>query len=452
MKRSIRTILQIVILCALVVMMTLPVHAATQRIICTKPSLYCGESTQLKTSGMSGRITWTSSNPGLVTVSGTGVARAVRNAAGVAEIKASNGKLWASYRITVKTIHLNYTRKMLSVGDKLDLILSKGYGVVNWHTSNKDVATWTSLSKDGSTAYMVAKKAGTTVVKATYNGVTCVCGITVVGAPKPTVTPKPPRRPTVTPTPKPAQTGTIRTSSSLKVIETAGFVDVTVTGASELRCTGGNGIVTCKWGKWGSGSNRNRIRLYVTGKRNGRTLLTITNLKNGRSATTTFVVQGMSKSPETLRRVLSDRLVKRSGRRITDQTVMKGYGCTYQVSYNPSSTRFNFRADLKNNQGRGTLILNMNASFTKGRLTYDCVLISGKKYTVTAVIEPDMYDPGAKLNYEVSAKSPGLKDAAIGRQSDAAADLAMELWNLLLVENAQMDMNGIGFEKCKRIS
>ena len=130
------------------------------------------------------KITWSSSNSGVASVSGGTV---IGRSAGTVRITArtSSGKT-ASCTVTVKPvptyIHLNMYSKTLGIGEKCYLryyINPGAVGYVTWRSSNPRVA---SVNSNGT---VTALRRGTAVITArTYNGKACSCRITVKYAPR----------------------------------------------------------------------------------------------------------------------------------------------------------------------------------------------------------------------------------------------------------------------------
>ena len=450
MKRLLNVLLhRTFLILAVSLMMIVPVQAAGQRVMGTKRTLYYGETTQLRVINMPGTITWTSGNTSLATVSNSGLVKAVGNKNGRVTIKASNGKLWATRVMTVRRVHLNYVKKNLRVGDRFNLVLSKGSGRVNWHTSNTGVVYWSSLSSDGSTAHIVAKGPGTATVRATYNGITCSCVFVVRQSPKPAPTPKPKPKPTPAPSPAPSPVPvryTIRTSSSLERIETAGYTDVTVTGPRSVECNTYTDMLTHHWGNWGTGTKRNTLRVYFTGRRNGTSTVTFKNPKTGASTRMAVIVSGMDSSEEELRDSLKEKIQRKSGNTITDTKVKGGYSCKYSVAFNPGTGKYTFRARIKNDRLVGNIKMVMDKAFNSGNVTYSCTLKpGGEKFTSKTTLVADTYSKEKILTITTKANPDSVSEAVINDSTNSAIDLSMDLWNLLLVEKCQLDLKNIGF-------
>ena len=131
------------------------------------------------------KLTWSSSNENVATVSGSG--KVSGKSAGTATIKVttSNGKT-ASCSVTVKkgptSISLNKTSETLGVGQTLTLVAalnpSNSVTYCNWKSTDTTIATVSSAGK------VTAKKPGDAIITVkTSNGRVAVCEITVKKAP-----------------------------------------------------------------------------------------------------------------------------------------------------------------------------------------------------------------------------------------------------------------------------
>lgn len=145
-----------------------------------------GETYTLKAfTGSNNKVTWSTSNRNVVTVSG---GKVVAKANGTATITAKipNGKT-ASCKITVKSapnkVTLNKTSITVGVGEKFDFNSSLPSGTASYSivysSSNSSVASVNSAG-----GLMTAKKVGTATITAkTFNGKTATCKVTVKKAP-----------------------------------------------------------------------------------------------------------------------------------------------------------------------------------------------------------------------------------------------------------------------------
>ncbi len=122
--------------------------------------------------GYKGRITWSTSNKAVATVSSKGVIRGVKK--GTATITAKAGG--KTYKCTVKVLNPVLSKTSLTplVGQKYKLTVKGGNGTIKWSSSNKAVATVTSKG------VVAAKKAGSATITAVRNGIKMTCKVTVV--------------------------------------------------------------------------------------------------------------------------------------------------------------------------------------------------------------------------------------------------------------------------------
>lgn len=138
-----------------------------------KASLKSGQSVQLRASGSTGKITWSTSNSKVAKVSSTGKVTALKE--GTATITAKCGSKKASCKITVtgQSIKLNIKKATVTEGEDIQLLVKGGSGVIEWKSNNIYVA---QVSSDGS---VTGISKGTATITATRDGVTLKCQITV---------------------------------------------------------------------------------------------------------------------------------------------------------------------------------------------------------------------------------------------------------------------------------
>ena len=125
-------------------------------------------------------LSWTSSNTGAATVSGSGSRATVTGvAAGTAVITVAatdgSGKK-AEWQVTVTSFTINPTRVLLVEGSTAQISLTGDAGGVSWTSSNTGVAT---VSGSGSQATVTGVAAGTAVITAATKECTATCEITV---------------------------------------------------------------------------------------------------------------------------------------------------------------------------------------------------------------------------------------------------------------------------------
>ena len=180
MKRLFRVILCIILIAGLVYTpVTIPqitganavavAEAATVKINKKKATIYKGTAVQLKIQGTKKKVTWTSGNKKVATVTKTG--KVTGKKTGTATIKGKvNGKTY-SCKVTVKAIpEISKKKLALKKGDRVTLTLD-GYkiGKVTWSSSNENVAAVNAKGE------VTAKKAGTAAIRAKVGGVTLEC-------------------------------------------------------------------------------------------------------------------------------------------------------------------------------------------------------------------------------------------------------------------------------------
>lgn len=175
---------------------TEPVLAATPRLNKTSTTLAKGKQLQLKVTGTSQKIKWSTSNKKIATVSAKGVVKG--KAQGATKITAKVGKKKLTCKVTVDTPKLEGgIRATVGVGKSVALKLSGTKGKAEWFTSDNNIAT---VSQSG---VVRGIKQGNCRIYVHVSGTSLVCMITVTAntEPNPTINPTIPARPTVTPTP-----------------------------------------------------------------------------------------------------------------------------------------------------------------------------------------------------------------------------------------------------------
>lgn len=130
---------------------------------------------QLKVSGTSAKIIWTSSNPSVAAVNSNGKVTARKK--GTATITAKTGSKSYKCKITVKALTLNKTKATLSEGESTTLKLDTTRSI-KWSSSDKQVVSVNSKGK------IVAKKAGKATITARIGGKSYKCKVTVKHIPK----------------------------------------------------------------------------------------------------------------------------------------------------------------------------------------------------------------------------------------------------------------------------
>ena len=129
----------------------------------TSITMYKGKTTTLKTFNAKGKVTWSSSNKSIATVSSKGVITAKK--AGTVSIYARNGKTTKKCKVTIRnpyTISLSYSNMQLVIGEsKTNKVTMKPYykdEKISYSSSNTQVATVNSSGK------VTGKKAGTATI------------------------------------------------------------------------------------------------------------------------------------------------------------------------------------------------------------------------------------------------------------------------------------------------
>ena len=147
----------------------------------------------VKPAGASQAVTWSSSRPGVASVSSTGLVRGVSRGTAVITARTSNGKK-ASVTVTVNSyvtrIDLSASGMTLNIGGSTKLTASPvpsnaSNRAIVWSTSNRNVVSVTS------SGVITARKAGTATITArTKDGsVSASCRVTVVAYSNGAITP-----------------------------------------------------------------------------------------------------------------------------------------------------------------------------------------------------------------------------------------------------------------------
>lgn len=151
----------ILLMFMLLSVIAMPVSASAAKLNKKSVSLNVGKTYTLKATGTKGKITWTSSNKSVATVSSKGVVKAKKK--GTAVITAKYGKKKLTCKATVKqpvtSIKINKTSATLKKGKSLTL-----KATVSPSNANNKAVTWTSSNKK------VATVTSKGVVKAVGNG------------------------------------------------------------------------------------------------------------------------------------------------------------------------------------------------------------------------------------------------------------------------------------------
>lgn len=174
-------------------------QAATPKLNKTNTTLAKGKRLQLKVSGTSQKIKWSTSNKKIALVSNKGVVKA--KSKGTAKITAKVGKKKLTCKVTVDTPKLEGgVRATVEVGKSIALNLTGTKGKTEWFTSDNSIAI---VNQNG---VVTGLRQGNCRIYVHVSGTSLVCMITVTAntEPNPTINPTIPPRPTVTPTPSPS--------------------------------------------------------------------------------------------------------------------------------------------------------------------------------------------------------------------------------------------------------
>ena len=258
-------------------------NEAISNALITKVTIGVKEKYTINTSSLKGKLTFTSSDKKIATVTQKGVV--VGKKVGTAKITITTTKK-KQYTITVTVakapakVTLNKKSASLKIGKTLQLkaTLPKktASNKMTWSSSDKSVATVTQKGK------VTAKGEGTaTITVKTFNGKKATCKVTVKAQrPEPT-----PVSPTIS---------IDNTDICLSVGETE-TVRVAYTGDNSLYCsTSVTDIVSCVWDNtWNNGT----INLYLEGINGGSTTVTIHDDAAGYSVSINVTVIGGTPTP-----------------------------------------------------------------------------------------------------------------------------------------------------------
>lgn len=164
-----------VLLAVMVMFTAFPVQteAATVKLNKKKVTVYVGQTTTLKITGTGKKVTWSSSDKKVATVSKKGKVTAKKK--GTATITAKVGKKSYKCKVTVKNPTINKKRLAMIIGKTYTLKL-KGTNIKSAKSSDKSVATVTKNGK------VTAKRTGrVTITLKGKNGKSYKCEIGVFG-------------------------------------------------------------------------------------------------------------------------------------------------------------------------------------------------------------------------------------------------------------------------------
>ncbi len=172
MKKLLQKPISVLLAVLMVLGVGFTVNAATKvKINKTKMTLYVGASSQLKITGTSKEVTWSTDKVKVAKVSKSGKVTALK--AGTATVKAKVGKAVKKCKVTVKNPYLKTTKVSVYAGKTKTLKLV-GADIKAVSSSDKSIVT---IAKSGK---LTAKKAGSaTVTVKDSNGTKHKCKVTV---------------------------------------------------------------------------------------------------------------------------------------------------------------------------------------------------------------------------------------------------------------------------------
>lgn len=306
--------------------------------ITIKPKLYPSTSTD--------KITYKSNN-GVVAVNSNGKIYARKKGTAIITVKA--GSKSVKSQITVEDPKLSKTSLSLNVGKKYTLKVTGTKQKITWSSSNKSVAT---VNSNG---VVTARRAGSSKITAKVLGKNYVCTVTVKSNNVLTVS-----------------------QSKLTISEKATIKIVSKTGDSIRWETGKNNVVACKWGKWGTRTEKGYpISLYITAETIGSDTITIIEEKTGQKIRIPVTVKKVSKSS------------------YSDEEKMAGYAMGFMLDYfkDVSSLRLTNVGYLINNYGKPVVCVDYKAKNSYGNYVY-------KNFTVG--IEDDLNNTSHGFQISVS--------------------------------------------------
>ena len=148
MKTVRKTTVYAVLVFFAMILCIIPVNAASAKPSLSKKklTLYVGKNFTFKAKGFSGKITWTSGNKKIATVSDKGKVTARKK--GTVTITAKCGKEKKTCKVTVLPVELNKTKATVKKGARFRLTLKCGAASgIKWKTSKKSVVKILSPGK-----------------------------------------------------------------------------------------------------------------------------------------------------------------------------------------------------------------------------------------------------------------------------------------------------------------
>lgn len=178
MKHFIRFFISaLTVFCLSVLPMGLPiissthVEAATVKLNKAKISIYVDNSSTLTLTGTKQKITWTTSDSKIATVSTKGVVKGIKSGTVTVTAKIRSSKY--NCKVTVRNPEISKTSLDLEIADTDYLAIKGSTGAVTWKSADNEVVT---VNKNG---FVYAKGKGTTKITGNYNGKNYVCKVSV---------------------------------------------------------------------------------------------------------------------------------------------------------------------------------------------------------------------------------------------------------------------------------
>lgn len=149
------------------------VDAATIKLNKSSASIYVGSTLKLSLSSAKKKVTWSSSDKSIATVSSNGIVTGISK--GSTTITATHEKKTYKCKIKVKNPSISEKSIVLKPDEQTILSIKGAYGEITWKSSNKNIAT---IDKNGT---VTGVKEGKTKIIGTYMGTKYTCTVTVEG-------------------------------------------------------------------------------------------------------------------------------------------------------------------------------------------------------------------------------------------------------------------------------
>lgn len=207
----------------------------------TKATLLAGQSLQLKLSGISGKVKWSTSKSSVAAVSSRGKVTAKKAGSAIITAKVGNKKF--TCKITVEAPQISAKTLKLSPGSKKTLSLKGTKQKITWTSSKKSVAT---VSSKG---VVTAKKAGTAVITAKVGSKRYTCKVTVAASvklSKQSVSLEPKEKYTLKITGTKSKVAWTSSNKSVATVTSKGIVTAKKSGKATITAKVGGKKYTCK--------------------------------------------------------------------------------------------------------------------------------------------------------------------------------------------------------------